>query len=96
MLASRLKKEFLEIDSVDIKSIKDVQLQGNLQQYDVILSTVRLPFLNKEYILVNPLLSTEDIAVIRGFLQKNIENLTKNKLYSGTQENSSSKNYVLL
>lgn len=91
MLASRLKKEFLEIDSVDIKSIKDVQLQGNLQQYDVILSTVRLPFLNKEYILVNPLLSTEDIAVIRGFLQKNIENLTKNKLYSGTQENASSK-----
>ncbi|KYD11258.1 BglG family transcription antiterminator [Heyndrickxia sporothermodurans] len=92
MLASRIKKEITEIDSVEIKSIKDVQKQKSLNQFDVILSTVRLPFMNNEYILVNPLLSKEDIKTIRSFLQKNIEQLTRNKLYTGlsTNEDSSS------
>jgi mannitol operon transcriptional antiterminator len=81
MLASRIKKEFLEIDSVEIKSIKDIQQQENLNRYDIIISTVRLPFVDIDYILVTPLLSDEDIVTIRGFLKKNIENLTKNKHY---------------
>ncbi|WCK54811.1 BglG family transcription antiterminator [Aneurinibacillus sp. Ricciae_BoGa-3] len=81
MLASRIKKEFLEIESVEIKSIKEIQQQGNLNRYDIIISTVRLPLIAIDYILVTPLLSEEDIATIRRFLKKNIENLTKNKHY---------------
>ncbi len=81
MLASRIKKEVFEIDTVEIKSIKEVHQQENLHQYDVVISTVRLPFINREYILVTPLLSKEDITVIKSFLQKNIENVTKNKKY---------------
>ncbi|MBB2482320.1 BglG family transcription antiterminator [Bacillus sp. APMAM] len=83
MLASRIKKEILEIDSVEIKSIKEIQSQESLQSFDVVISTVRLPFIRTEYILVNPLLSDEDISAIRSFLQKNIGNLTKNKKYTG-------------
>ncbi len=83
MLASRIKKEITEIDSVEIKSIKEIQNRESLQPFDVIISTVRLPFIRKEYILVNPLLSNEDITAIRGFLQKNIGNLTKNNQYTG-------------
>jgi len=83
MLASRIKKEIMEIDSVEIKSIKEIQNQESIQPYDVIISTVRLPFIRKEYILVNPLLRDDDITAIRGFLQKNIGNLTKNNQYTG-------------
>ncbi|MGC4377638.1 BglG family transcription antiterminator [Fictibacillus sp. Mic-4] len=79
MLASRLKKEILEIDSVEIKSMKELQQQETFDQYDIILSTVRLPFLNADYILVTPLLSEEDIAAIRNFLKRNISGLTKDK-----------------
>ncbi|RFU71486.1 PRD domain-containing protein [Peribacillus saganii] len=81
MLASRIKKEITEIDSIDIKSIKDISEQMDMKAYDLILSTVRLPFMNAEYILVNPLLSEENITTIKTFLHNNIENLTKGKRY---------------
>jgi mannitol operon transcriptional antiterminator len=84
MLASRVKKEIIEIDLVEIKSIKQIQQQESLNQYDVILSTVRLPFIDMEYILVNPLLSEENIVTIRRFLRTNIENFTKNNHYLKT------------
>jgi mannitol operon transcriptional antiterminator len=80
MLASRIKKEIVEIDSVEVKSIKEMQ-DGNYDRYDVIISTVRLPFIDMDYILVTPLLSEEDITTIRDFLRKNIEALTQNKHY---------------
>lgn len=80
MLASRIKKEIIEIDSVEIKSLKEIG-QQNVHTFDIIISTVRLPLIHTEYVLVNPLLSTEDITAIKGFLQKNVEKLTKNKKY---------------
>nr|WP_263323792.1 BglG family transcription antiterminator [Neobacillus sp. Marseille-Q6967] len=81
MLASRIKKEITEIDYIDIKSIKDITEHIDLKAYDLILSTVRLPFMNVEYILVNPLLSEENITTIKTFLQNNLETLTKGKRY---------------
>ncbi|MFC5772847.1 BglG family transcription antiterminator [Ectobacillus antri] len=87
MLASRIKKEIIEIDSVDIKSIKDLQQQDSLHEYDVIISTVRLPFISLDYILVTPLLNDGDIVAIREFLKRNIESLTKNKQYRKPKKN---------
>ncbi|WP_330501495.1 BglG family transcription antiterminator [Peribacillus frigoritolerans] len=81
MLASRIKKEIIEIETVEIKTIKDIQQQGSLKNYDVIISTVRLPYIDSDYILVSPLLSEENILNIRNYLRKNIENFTKNKRY---------------
>lgn len=81
MLASRIKKEITEIDYIDIKSIKDISANVDLKAFDLILSTVRLPFMNVEYILVNPLLSEENITTIKTFLQNNLETLTKGKRY---------------
>jgi len=82
MLASRIKKEIIEVDSVEIKSIKDIQQQDDLQRYDIIISTVRLPFVNKDYILVSPLLTDENIESIKSFLRKNIERFMKTKHYT--------------
>ncbi|MDQ0999826.1 mannitol operon transcriptional antiterminator [Neobacillus niacini] len=90
MLASRIKKEITEIDYIDIKSIKDITGRVDLKAYDLILSTVRLPFMNAEYILVNPLLSEENITTIKTFLRNNLETLTKGKRYQKIAQGASS------
>lgn len=89
MLASRIKKEISEINLIDIKSIKDITEQRDLDEYDLILSTVRLPFMNREYVLVSPLLTEENISTIRMFLQNHIESLTKRQRYLKTEPSQS-------
>ncbi|KAB8139386.1 BglG family transcription antiterminator [Gracilibacillus oryzae] len=74
MLASRIQKEFVEINSITIKSIKELE-KSNLDQFDLIISTVRLPFDDIHYIIVSPLLNDKDIQMIRSFLQHNIEKI---------------------
>lgn len=81
MLASRVKKEVIEIQSVEISSLMEIQ-NRDLSQYDVIISTVRLPFTNLDYILVTPLLNDDDVSSIHQFLQNHIGDLTKNKSYA--------------
>ncbi|MEQ2529505.1 PRD domain-containing protein [Robertmurraya yapensis] len=84
MLASRIKKEISEISLIDIKSIKEITERVDLNEYDLILSTVRLPFMNREYVLVNPLLTEDNITTIKTFLQNHIESLTKRQRYLQT------------
>ena len=92
MLASRIKKEITEINSVEIKSIKDFE-QVNSKEFDVIISTVRLPFTEIDYILVSPLLNDEDISKIRSFLLGILQELTSKQKYLNPihQRNSESK-----
>ncbi|WP_175990579.1 BglG family transcription antiterminator [Bacillus sp. Marseille-Q1617] len=78
MLASRIQKELKMIHSVDILSIADFRT-ANLGDYDLVVSTVRLPFTEVDYLLVNPLLSEKDIGFIQDYLQKNIEKITRKK-----------------
>ncbi|MBM7571942.1 BglG family transcription antiterminator [Aquibacillus albus] len=80
MLASRMKKELAEIHTVEILSINDFQT-ANLHEYDIVISTVRLPFTDFDYILVSPLLSDKDIRFIENYLQHNLGKLTRNKQY---------------
>lgn len=94
MLASRIKQEISEIDSVKISSIKEIQQHGNLRNFDIIISTVRLPFINIDYVLVSPLLNEENIQTIRSFLRENIENLTKTKQYLKTKQKIASPSTV--
>ncbi|WP_066371483.1 BglG family transcription antiterminator [Neobacillus fumarioli] len=94
MLASRIKQEISEIDSVKISSIKEIQQHGNLINFDIIISTVRLPFINIDYVLVSPLLNEENIQTIRSFLRENIENLTKTKQYLKTKQKIASPSTV--
>src|SRR5699024_7994084 len=60
MLASRIKQEFTEISSVQTTSMKALQ-EEDLEVYDLVLSTVRLPFTELPYVLVSPLLYERDI-----------------------------------
>lgn len=86
MLASRIKKEIIEIDEVEIKSIKDIQAIKNLNNFDIIISTVKLPFMDVSYILVSPLLSEENIAAIKSYLKNNIKSVMENKQYSAQRQ----------
>ena len=81
MLASRIKKEIISIDHIDIKSIKEVQDQTHLKDYDLIISTVKLPFLSSGYLLVSPLLTEENILAIKNFLRNNLKTLTEKRSY---------------
>ncbi|TYS89686.1 BglG family transcription antiterminator [Rossellomorea aquimaris] len=78
MLASSIQRELTMINKVEILSIKDFQT-ANLDEYDIVISTVRLPFTEVEYILVSPLLSEKDIGFIQSYLQNNVEKLTRKK-----------------
>jgi mannitol operon transcriptional antiterminator len=80
MLASRIKKEIPEINTVEILSLKDFQSSSH-RDYDIVISTVRLPFTDIDYTLVSPLLSDKEIGFIRAYLQNNLEKLTRNKSY---------------
>ncbi|SET51972.1 mannitol operon transcriptional antiterminator [Salinibacillus kushneri] len=80
LLASRIQKELAEINEVNILSIKDFQT-ANLNDHDLIISTVRLPFTDVDYIHVSPLLTEKDIGVIKNYLQKNLEKLTRRKQF---------------
>lgn len=80
MLASRVQKELSEIHNVEILSIKEFQ-KADLNEYDLVISTVRLPFVEVDYILVSPLLSEKDISSIQDYLQKHLEVVTRKKIH---------------
>ncbi|MFA9458144.1 BglG family transcription antiterminator [Halalkalibacter sp. AB-rgal2] len=83
MLASRVQKELSEIHNVEILSIKEFQ-KADLNEYELVISTVRLPFADVDYILVSPLLSEKDIHSIQDYLQKHLEVVTRKKSYVTT------------
>ncbi|AZB41315.1 transcription antiterminator [Bacillus sp. FJAT-42376] len=89
MLASRIKKEMAEISSIEIASLKEIQ-ELNLQEYDLVISTVRLPF-EQNYVLVNPLLREEDIESIRHFLGGHIQTFTRRQPYGDSGSSPVSK-----
>ncbi len=80
MLASRIQKELPEIDTVHILSINELQA-ANFQDYDLVISTIRLPVTDVDYLMVSPLLSDQDIGHIENYLQHNIEKVTRNNRY---------------
>ncbi|WP_341961870.1 transcription antiterminator [Planococcus maritimus] len=80
MLASRIQKELPEIDTVKILAIHDFQT-ANFQDYDLVISTIRLPVTDVDYLMVSPLLNEQDIHHIENYLQHNIQKVTRNKQY---------------
>lgn len=79
MLADRIEAEIPEIDVFKHASIFEVN-QIDSTKYDLIISTIPVPFDQKPYITVSPLLSREEIGSIRNFLsQVQIEPMTEDK-----------------
>ncbi|HEX6923476.1 MAG TPA: BglG family transcription antiterminator [Bacillales bacterium] len=64
MLASRIQKEIPEINQLHNVSLFDLN-HVTLSDYDLILSTIPLPMEDKDYVIVNPLLTEKEIENIR-------------------------------
>lgn len=69
ILATRIKSEIPEIKLLEYASVFDINTDS-LNEYDVIISTIPLPSFPSEYILVNPILTKDDVNNIRTWLQK--------------------------
>lgn len=69
ILATRLKKDFPEIVSLQNLSVFDV---GRIpkSEYDVIISTIPLPINTMDYVVVSPLLPPDDIQRIKVYLHQ--------------------------
>lgn len=67
MLVNRVKQEFPEMQNVVNSSLFGLE-QHRLEDYDVILSTVPLPPLSVPTLMVNPLLTTEEVQRVRHLL----------------------------
>lgn len=71
MLASRLKKELPDIESFDMSSL--IELKGrDVQSYDLIVSTVPIPYESIDYIMVSPLLNEEDTNQVKQYIKRKI------------------------
>ncbi len=79
ILATRMAREFPEI-----KTLKNVSLfeldQLNIEDFDLVISTVKLPDFGYPYSLVSPILTQEEITKLRAVIQ---EKRTKNALKVG-------------
>lgn len=68
ILASRISKELPQIE--DLRNISFFELSSIPKaDYDLIISTIPLPYKRDEYILVSPLLNNEDIQQIKSYLR---------------------------
>ncbi|MGG0178471.1 BglG family transcription antiterminator [Gottfriedia acidiceleris] len=70
MLASRIKKEIKEITDIEVSSLANLR-NMQIEQYDIILSTVEMPGFSKKYITVNPLLPKKEAEQIRHEIKRN-------------------------
>jgi len=70
MLASRIKKEIKEITEIEVSSLANLR-NIQIDQYDIILSTVEMPGFSKKYITVNPLLPKKEAEQIRDEIKRN-------------------------
>lgn len=68
MLANRLRREIPEITEIRNSSLLELQ-QLEIEKYDLILSTIALPFNDTEYTVVSPILTTKEIKKIRDIIQ---------------------------
>ncbi len=67
MLATRIQRELPTIREVRNVSLFELYRMDK-SEYDLILSTIRIPEMEQEYILVNPILTDEEVEKIKRYL----------------------------
>lgn len=69
MMASRLKKEFPQIEEIQQLSLFDLQ-EADIQLEDLVISTILLDDIDVDYIQVNPFLTKEEVTRIETYIAK--------------------------
>jgi mannitol operon transcriptional antiterminator len=71
MLATRLQKEFPELQ--DVKNVSVLEFKKmKTYDYQLIISTIPIPYYHLDYILVSPILNKDEIEKIRQFINEHI------------------------
>lgn len=71
MLAARLGSEFLEIEVAATSSVHGLAAAIDAIRPDFVISTSSVPSLGVDVVVVDPLLTEEDVARVREFLDRN-------------------------
>ncbi|QCJ40625.1 transcription antiterminator [Bacillus sp. S3] len=91
MLATRLQKEFPELRHIQHVSVMEFK-KMNIDEYQLVLSTIPIADYEADYIMVNPFLNKEEIEKIRSFINKyKIVNSSEKKLPLSIHTNVSKK-----
>lgn len=69
ILASRIQKEIPNISRIKVSNVSEVR-KLDLSQYDMVLSTIKLPGFPRKYQIVSPLLLDEELGRIKDYLEK--------------------------
>ncbi|KIL22689.1 hypothetical protein B4134_0345 [Bacillus safensis] len=78
MLASRLKKELPEIAKFDLSSLMELK-EIDASSYDMIVSTVPIPYEHIDYIMVSPLLNEDDAMRVKAHIKRKIPYIIEKK-----------------
>ncbi|MFS0655910.1 BglG family transcription antiterminator [Bacillus sp. 179-C3.3 HS] len=78
MLASRLKKELPEIAQFELSSLIELK-EMDAASYDMIVSTVPIPYEHIDYILVSPLLNEDDAKRVKAHIKRKIPYIIEKK-----------------
>ena len=78
MLASRLKKELPEIAKFDLSSLIELK-EIDSSSYDMIVSTVPIPYEHIDYIMVSPLLNEDDAMRVKAHIKRKIPYMIEKK-----------------
>ncbi len=78
MLASRLKKELPEIAKFDLSSLMELK-EIDASSYDMIVSTVPIPYDHIDYIMVSPLLNEDDAMRVKAHIKRKIPYMIEKK-----------------
>ncbi|UYO36023.1 PRD domain-containing protein [Bacillus zhangzhouensis] len=78
MLASRLKKELPEIAKFDLSSLMELK-EIDASRYDMIVSTVPIPYEHIDYIMVSPLLNEDDAMRVKAHIKRKIPYIIEKK-----------------
>lgn len=87
MLAAKIVSQIpslKEVKTASVFELKNISIEG----YDVIFSTIPLEDIKQEYLLVNPILSDQDLEEVKSYLKKKSGKKPKNVQPEYFQENS--------
>ncbi|KRM19973.1 mannitol operon transcriptional antiterminator [Ligilactobacillus hayakitensis DSM 18933 = JCM 14209] len=77
ILASRIQKEIPNISNIKVSNVSEVR-KLDLSQYDMVLSTIKLPGFPRKYQIVSPLLLDEELGRIKDYLEKSQRKMQEN------------------
>lgn len=78
LLVNRIKNALPSLDTFEVASVPELE-DTNLEQYDLIISTIKVDIPEKEVILVSPFLTSKDIEGIKnsGYRPNEVNKLVK-------------------